>query len=173
MKFVSGAELARIAGTNRQKIYKLFKSGYLKRNKKKEYPLADSLKVIEQNRSLDKNGGDKSSDILADDLTIANSTDLANARRINEILKAKLALLEFEQKKGDWISKAETVNYLTQMISIVKSKILGVSAIVAPEIVAMVGTDTAKKIKIIYDNEVKDALTELAKLNDVGTNNPK
>ena len=57
------------------------------------------------------------------------------------------------------------------MISIVKSKVLGVSANVAPEVVAMVGTETAKKIKSIYDEELKQVLTELAKLNDVSTSN--
>ena len=175
MKFVSGAELARIAEIPRQKVYKLYKAGYLSRDENKNYPLVDSLKIIEQNRIFDKNIGDKSSDksseITGDELQLNNSTKLDEARRINEILKAKLQQLEYEQKKGDWISRQETISFLTQMISIVKSKIMGVSANVAPEVVAMVGSETAKKIKTVYDDEIKIVLTELAKLNDVSTSN--
>ena len=59
------------------------------------------------------------------------------------------------------IEKDEMIKFCTDIISVTRTRLLGIGAKIAPDIV---GLENIKKIKAIIDREINEALGELSKM---------
>jgi len=148
MKLVSKSDFAREMNISPQRVHSLIKKGMIYVRKDGKINLDKAKKILEDNRSL----------------LPQKDTKYIDARAQHEIIKLKIAELELKQKKGELIEKEKVIKYCQDIISISKSKILSIPVKVAPLIVGMT---SIKKIKIILEKEIHQALNELARLKNV------
>jgi hypothetical protein len=147
MEWVSQIEAARRLKIKRQKIQKWIKSGFIKKRSDSKINYEEVLRVHEQGKVLDKNGGNGSYDIF-------------DARRTKEVWQAKLLELDFRQREGELLEKEEVLIFYKNLVAVVKTKILAVADRVPPLII---GEENEKKIRKILRDELIIALDELTK----------
>lgn len=148
--WVSGYELARIIGVSEQRISALKKQGRIKKTKRGFHVPTCQRIILESRETNGKH--------LPVETKYKSLTD---ARTAHETQKAKLAELEFRKRSGELVEKDEMIKFCSEIISVTRTRFLGIGAKVAPEII---GLENIKKIKAIIDAEIHDALNELAKL---------
>jgi len=148
--WVTGYELAKIVGVTPQRISALKKQGRIKESKR-GYHVPTCKQIILESRET--NGKH---------LPVESKyKTLTDARTAHETQKAKLAELEFRKRSGELVEKDEMIKFCSEIITVVRARLLGIGSKVSPDIA---GLESIKKIKAIIDKEINDALTELSKL---------
>lgn len=85
----------------------------------------------------------------------------SDSRRRRDEAEFKLKNLEYETKSGKLIDREEAIRTGTAVITVAKTKLLGIPNKVAPRII---GERSIRKIKNILQKEITEALNELANL---------
>lgn len=157
-EWVTGAELARIAKTHPQHIYRLRRQGRLNPNKDKLYHVPTSLAVIEGGRALNPNPAVNGNHELS---------DLAKSRQILEAWKAKLAELEYLERKKKLVPIEDVEEFCGNLLAVVRTKFLALPAKMAPLVSE---TSNPKRNKALLEAEVYNILIDLAGMEDVPGN---
>jgi len=148
--WVTGYQLAKIIGVSPQRISVLKKQGRINETKRGFHVPTCKRIILEARETNGKH--------LPVDTKFKSLTD---ARTAHETQKAKLAELEFRKRSGELVEKEEMIKFCTEIITVSKTRLLGIGSKVAPDVA---GLESIKKIKAIIDAEVYDALNELAKM---------
>ena len=124
-EWVTGAELARRVGVSRQRVYALISAGKIKRRKSdKKIDYDAALKIIDFGRQLDKNISDNDELKIAD----ADFETLTEARKATESYRAKMAELDYLERRGELVKVSDVIETCEKIIITVKSKLLAIPA---------------------------------------------
>ena len=96
--------------------------------------------------------------------TRATAPDYQTSRAIREAYAARLAKLEFEERTGKLISKAEVDVKFFQLARQLRDRLQQIPRKLAPEIVALVAADPdVRGVTDILDVAIREALEDLAR----------
>lgn len=168
-EFVTQAELARNLNVSYQRIYALTKKGILPRRKDKKYDLEKCLEIVQNFRSLNKNVNAIPKDQKNNEKTEPPENfaeiPIAEARRIYEVYRAKLAELEYNKDQRQLVPIADVIEFCQKIVTITKTRILNIPSKIAPE---LIGIENPREIKATLETELHEALKELGKMENVG-----
>lgn len=160
-EFLNGSQLAKKLKVSRQHIHNLFKEGVLRRDAKKLYNVEECRAIINGRRQFDKNR-DFTKDAPAGQSSTPEGIDAAkDPRRAAEYWKAQLTELEFLEKKGRLIDVDLVVKANAFLAGKIRNRLLNIPNRAAP---TLQGQTNIKKIAQVIEDEIRDALLELAAL---------
>ena len=160
-ELITQSELARRLGVSRQYIYKLVKSGKIKKvGKKVDYESAcESIKMISD--PARSKLSDKAEDV---ELSIDDGSDdkrnptFAEAKTMKEIYSAKLAKLKYEEEAEILINKSQIYEKAHLVGRNIKQVLLSLPARVMEQLAV---ENDPRVINTILEKEVRDSLSSL------------
>ena len=149
---VSTADLAKLLSVNERTITKLVDKKVLRRESRGTFDTVDAVAAYVAHRE----------GVVAAEQGVG---DYGKARAQLYLERARAARIKREQLEGSLVKVADVVAFNVGIVTLVKNRLLGVPTKVAPR---LVGLKNAAEAEALVRAEVYEALTEIARLNDVG-----
>ena len=177
-KSISQAEYARQKGISRQYVNKLVQQGKIPVDADKNInpdiadqvlnATADPARQLNDPEAYDQAGGDheyESESLVSEDEEVTNTvaatahTPFAKFRSVREAYQAKLAQLDYEERAGQLLKKAEVERETFDVARQVRDRFLSLPQELAGTLVSM---EDEREIKKFLRAKIRDTLMEVA-----------